>query len=84
MGLIHEIDYGTPVSKSEKPVTLTVDGFEVTVPEGTSIMRASMEAGIAIPASIDARMMEVPSGTVTSKPSTVSVTGFSDFETGVP
>ena len=30
-------------------VTLTVDGFAVTVPEGTSIMRASMEAGIKIP-----------------------------------
>ena len=49
MGLIHEIDYGTPASTSEKQVTLTVDGFAVTVPEGTSIMRASMEAGIAIP-----------------------------------
>ncbi|WAX95195.1 formate dehydrogenase subunit alpha [Aminobacter sp. NyZ550] len=49
MGLIHEIDFGTPASKAEKQVTLTVDGFEVTVPEGTSIMRASMEAGIAIP-----------------------------------
>jgi formate dehydrogenase major subunit len=49
MGLIQEIDFGTPASKSEKQVTLTVDGFTVTVPEGTSIMRASMEAGIAIP-----------------------------------
>ncbi|TIN08590.1 formate dehydrogenase subunit alpha [Mesorhizobium sp.] len=49
MGLIQEIDYGTPASTSEKQVTLTVDGFTVTVPEGTSIMRASMEAGIAIP-----------------------------------
>jgi formate dehydrogenase major subunit len=49
MGLVHEIDYGTPASKSERQVTLTVDGFTVTVPEGTSIMRASMEAGIAIP-----------------------------------
>ena len=35
--------------KSEKMVTLTIDGIEVTVPEGTSIMRASMEAGIEIP-----------------------------------
>ncbi|TIQ00950.1 MAG: formate dehydrogenase subunit alpha [Mesorhizobium sp.] len=49
MGLVKEIDYGTPASTSEKQVTLTVDGFTVTVPEGTSIMRASMEAGIAIP-----------------------------------
>ena len=49
MGLIHEIDYGTPVSKAEKQVKLIVDGKPVTVPEGTSIMRASMEAGIDIP-----------------------------------
>jgi formate dehydrogenase major subunit len=49
MGLVQEIDFGTPASKAEKQVTLTVDGFTVTVPEGTSIMRASMEAGIAIP-----------------------------------
>lgn len=49
MSLIKETDYGTPASRSEKMVTLTIDGNEVTVPEGTSIMRASMEAGIAIP-----------------------------------
>ena len=30
-------------------MTLTVDGKAVTVPEGTSIMRASMQAGIEIP-----------------------------------
>ncbi|MBI1622657.1 formate dehydrogenase subunit alpha [Aquamicrobium zhengzhouense] len=49
MGLVQEIDYGTPASKSENMVTITVDGFDVTVPEGTSVMRASMEAGISIP-----------------------------------
>ena len=49
MTLIREIDYGTPASRSDKLVTLTIDGREVTVPEGTSIMRASMEAGIEIP-----------------------------------
>ena len=49
MGLVHEIDYGTPASKSEKMVTLTIDGREISVPEGTSIMRASMEAGIEVP-----------------------------------
>jgi formate dehydrogenase major subunit len=49
MGLVHEIDYGTPRSRAEKQITLTVDGFEVTVPEGTSIMRAAMEAGIQVP-----------------------------------
>jgi formate dehydrogenase major subunit len=47
--LIKEIDFGTPRSKAESMVTLTIDGFEVTVPEGTSIMRAAMEAGIEVP-----------------------------------
>ncbi len=42
-------DMGTPAARSDKTVTLTVDGFEVTVPEGTSVMRASAEAGISIP-----------------------------------
>ena len=49
MGLIQEIDYGTPEAEAEKQVTLTVDGRSVTVPEGTSIMRAAMEGGIEIP-----------------------------------
>ncbi|CAN5326060.1 formate dehydrogenase subunit alpha [soil metagenome] len=49
MGLIHETDFGTPASRAEKQVTLTVDGQSVTVPEGTSIMRASMVAGIQVP-----------------------------------
>jgi formate dehydrogenase major subunit len=49
MSLVHEIDYGTPKSKSEKTVTLTIDGQQVTVPEGTSIMRAAMEVGTQIP-----------------------------------
>ncbi len=49
MSLVHEIDFGTPQSKAEKTVTLTIDGTEITVPEGTSIMRAAMEAGTEIP-----------------------------------
>ena len=49
MSLIHEIDYGTPRSKSTAKVTLTIDGRNVTVPEGTSIMRAAMEMGTQIP-----------------------------------
>jgi len=49
MSLIHEIDYGTPRAKYETMVTLTIDGQSVTVPEGTSIMRAAMEAGTQIP-----------------------------------
>src|SRR6202044_4256846 len=49
MSLIQEIDFGTPLSRSEKTVTLTIDGQAVTVPEGTSIMRAAMEMGTQIP-----------------------------------
>ena len=49
MSLIQEIDFGTPRSKSEAMVTLTIDGQSVTVLEGTSIMRAAMEAGTQIP-----------------------------------
>ena len=49
MSLVQEIDFGTPRSKAEKTVTLTIDGTPVTVPEGTSIMRAAMEMGTKIP-----------------------------------
>ncbi|MQT14203.1 formate dehydrogenase subunit alpha [Segnochrobactrum spirostomi] len=48
-GLVEEIDYGTPAAKSDKTVSLTVDGFRISVPEGTSIMRAAKEAGITVP-----------------------------------
>jgi formate dehydrogenase major subunit len=49
MPLIQELDYGTPASTATEPVTLTIDGQQVTVPAGTSIMRAAMEAGVRIP-----------------------------------
>ncbi len=49
MPLIDEIDYGTPASASEAMVTLSIDGVSVTVPEGTSVMRAAMQAGTQIP-----------------------------------
>lgn len=49
MPLVDETDFGTPAAKAEKLVTLTIDGAHVTVPEGTSIMRAAMEAGTQIP-----------------------------------
>jgi formate dehydrogenase major subunit len=47
--LIREIDYGTPQSNAEKKVALAIDGKQISVPEGTSVMRAAMEAGIEIP-----------------------------------
>jgi formate dehydrogenase major subunit len=49
MSLVHEIDYGTPPSLAAETVKLTIDGNEVTVPAGTSIMRAAMDAGIQVP-----------------------------------
>ena len=49
MGLIKEIDYGTPIRVSEKVVTLTIDGQEVSVPAGTSVMAAAMALGTKIP-----------------------------------
>jgi len=42
-------DYGTPLSESAQQVTLEIDGRQVTVPAGTSIMRAAVEAGINVP-----------------------------------
>jgi formate dehydrogenase major subunit len=49
MSLVNEIDFGTPCSAAETTVSLTIDGFAVSVPEGTSVMRAAMEAGIKVP-----------------------------------
>ena len=49
MALVTEFDYGTPKSLATDMVTLTIDGRQVTVPAGTSIMRASREAGIDVP-----------------------------------
>ncbi|WP_341213487.1 formate dehydrogenase subunit alpha [uncultured Limimaricola sp.] len=48
-GLKDDTDMGTPASTSTKTVTLSIDGFDVTVPEGTSVMRASAELGIQVP-----------------------------------
>ena len=58
MSLISEVDYGTPRARTEKAVTLTVDGASVTVPEGTSIMRAAMELGTKIPKLCATDMLE--------------------------
>jgi formate dehydrogenase major subunit len=58
MSFVHELDYGTPTSKAENSVTLTIDGREVTVPVGTSIMRAAMLAGIEIPKLCATDMLE--------------------------
>jgi len=42
-------DLGTPASASPAQVTVEIDGAQVTVPEGTSVMRAAAVAGISVP-----------------------------------
>src|SRR6056300_1350292 len=42
-------DFGTPKSLKEKLVNLKINGFSVSVPESTSIMRAAAEVGINVP-----------------------------------
>jgi formate dehydrogenase major subunit len=41
-------DFGTPPADGE-PVTLTIDGRSVTVPLGTTVLRAAVENGTSIP-----------------------------------
>lgn len=45
----HDIDYGTPRRAAEQTVTLEIDGVAVTVPAGTSVMRAAVQAGVHVP-----------------------------------
>ncbi len=42
-------DYGTPARLSENHVSLSIDGVEISVPEGTSVLRAAALADINIP-----------------------------------
>ena len=44
-----DIDRGTPARESSETVSLTIDGYEVSVPRGTSLMRAAVDAGINVP-----------------------------------
>ncbi len=49
MTISKELDYGTPAVKADHSVSLTIDGVTVTVPQGTSLMRAAVDAGVSIP-----------------------------------
>ncbi|AMO38263.1 formate dehydrogenase subunit alpha [Thauera humireducens] len=49
MTIFREPDYGTPQRTSSEMVTLVIDGEPVTVPAGTSVMRAAELAGNRIP-----------------------------------
>ena len=41
MALLQELDFGTPIRAGEATVTLTIDGRQVSVPPGTSVMAAA-------------------------------------------
>ena len=43
------VDFGTPAKRSANTVTVHIDGKPVCVPEGTSVMRAAVEAGVQVP-----------------------------------
>ncbi|GAA0717547.1 formate dehydrogenase subunit alpha [Dokdonella soli] len=49
MRSIAETDLGTPISVAREQVALTIDGRDVSVPAGTSVLRAAAEIGIQIP-----------------------------------
>ncbi len=49
MSINKEKDFGTPASTNDNLVTLEIDGFQVTAPAGTSVMRAAASIGIEIP-----------------------------------
>ena len=49
MTILRDLDFGTPARVSDTTVSLDIDGIEVTVPSGTSVMRAAAQAGVAVP-----------------------------------
>ncbi len=42
-------DYGTPAKSSAQQVTLEIDGNSISVPAGSSIMHAAIQAGVSVP-----------------------------------
>jgi formate dehydrogenase major subunit len=55
---IVDIDRGTPHVKSDRMVVLEIDGRSISVPDGTSVMRAASQAGISIPKLCATDMLE--------------------------
>src|SRR5882757_5418712 len=49
MTLLKEPDFGTPAKDGPASISLEVDGMRISVPDGTSVMRAAALAGIDIP-----------------------------------
>jgi len=49
MGYEPQVDFGTPAVHSDTTVTLSIDGRDVSVPAGTTVMRAAAMSGGSIP-----------------------------------
>lgn len=49
MTMLREPDFGTPSRPGPARIEVEIDGIRVEVPEGTSVMRAAAEAGVAVP-----------------------------------
>src|SRR5271170_3745723 len=58
MALVQEFDSGTPIMVGPATVTLTIDGREVSVPAGTSVMAAAAVLGTKIPRLCASDMLE--------------------------
>ncbi|MCG3201019.1 MAG: putative formate dehydrogenase [Gammaproteobacteria bacterium] len=58
MQSITDRDLGTPPSAATEKVTLQIDGFTVTVPQGTTVMRAAATIGIGVPKLCATDMLE--------------------------
>jgi formate dehydrogenase major subunit len=55
---LREVDFGTPARTSDQTVNLLIDGRSVSVPAGTSLMRAAVDAGIQVPKLCATDMLE--------------------------
>ena len=49
MSKVSQVDLGTPRVPGVASVNVDIDGMPVTVPAGTSVMRAAATAGVDIP-----------------------------------
>jgi formate dehydrogenase major subunit len=58
MALIRELDTGTPIRVGAAMVSLTIDGQEVSVPAGASVMAAAASVGTQIPKLCATDMLE--------------------------
>ena len=58
MQSITDVDLGTPVAISQRNIAIEIDGIKFHVADGTTVMRATAEAGISIPKLCATDMLE--------------------------